>query len=62
MLSGVVLLLSEIILPFIYVAMVPISPTLCPAFSNISFIIKVVVVLPFVPVTPINLNFFDGFS
>ena len=62
MLSGVVLLLSETILPFMYVAIVPIKPTLCPAFSKISFIINVVVVFPLVPVTPISLNFFDGFS
>ena len=60
-LSGVVLALSDIIFPFIYVAIVPINPTLCPAFSNISLIIYVVVVFPFVPVTPINLNFLDGF-
>ena len=59
-LSGVVLSESPILLPFIYVATVPINPTFFPAFSRISFIIKVVVVFPFVPVIPINLNFFEG--
>ena len=43
-----------------YVAIVPTKPTFFPAFSKISLIIKVVVVFPFVPVTPINLNFLDG--
>ena len=61
-LSGVVLSLSFIFLSPIYVAIVPISPTFFPAFCNISFIMNVVVVFPFVPVTPISLNFFDGFS
>ena len=59
-LSGVVLSLSFNFWPFIYVAIVPIKPTFLPDFSNISLIINVVVVFPFVPVTPINLNFLDG--
>ena len=59
-LSGAVLSLSLILFPFIYVAIVPINPTFLPAFSNISLIINVVVVFPFVPVTPINFNCADG--
>ena len=62
MLSGVVLSLSSIFLLPEYSAIVPIKPVFMPCFSKIDFIIKVVVVLPFVPVTPIICIFLDGLS
>ena len=61
-LSGVVLSVSSIFLLPMYTAMLPISPTFSPCASSNDFIIKVVVVFPFVPVTPISLNFLDGLS
>ena len=42
-------------------SMVPISPTLYPAFSRIDFTIYVVVVFPFVPVIPIVFSFSAGY-
>ena len=60
-LSGVVFSLSAIFVSFTYEATVPINPTFIPCFNNISLIIYVVVVFPFVPVTPTNFIFFDGF-
>ena len=60
-LSGVVLSLSPKFLAPIYVQIVPIKPTLYPCFSSNDFIINVVVVFPFVPVTPINFSLCEGF-
>ena len=39
---------------------VPIIPVLCPEASRIYFTMCEVVVLPFVPVIPISVSFFDG--
>ncbi len=57
--SGVVSPASNLF-PQYSIALVPISPQLCPAASIMLFIIYVVVVLPFVPVTPIILRRLDG--
>ena len=62
MLSGVVLSLSSNLCSPLYDAIVPTKPVFIPCFSNIFFIINVVVVFPFVPVTPINFTFLDGLS
>ena len=59
-LSGVVLRLSAIFLSFTYDATVPINPTFIPCFCKISLIIYVVVVFPFVPVTPTSFIFLEG--
>jgi len=40
--------------------MVPTNPVFFPSFSRIFLIIKLVVVLPFVPVIPAIFNFEDG--
>ncbi len=46
--------------PPITVPKVPISPAFFPALSKMYFIMWVVVVFPFVPVTPIVTSFFAG--
>ena len=58
--SGVVFLAGAVASPAI-IEIVPISPTMLPVCSKMLFIMYVVVVLPFVPVTPIVVSFLSGY-
>ena len=51
-----------ITLSFISFETVPIRPALMPSLSKMRFVTVVMVVLPFVPVTPISVSLFCGFE
>ena len=57
--SGVVFMVGVTVSPMT-IPVVPIIPTFLPAASNMALIIWVVVVFPFVPVTPMVIIFLAG--